>query len=305
MRKRSEVGRAAAQEERRQQDLDAVKPLEQTPLEANLGLRHFACPKCGTKQSASIIEAQGGKCIRCGEPIAVGAAEADPWKLRPESVATAKTEPAPPPAQEVPRQPMGGEVPFTELLGSLERHGFAVTMQVVAQWTPEQRGHARTVCEAFDKGQVANVQSWLMALRSRVPAWAEAPMGEKLAQHVRSEPGDSMAKGARVVDVGPMPDIKVPDRSSIDPSGGDVGETVSAAWGEEKFTPVKNSYSVCTVGPFVGATKVRPGETRAQATLRVLEELREVARVERDRKLKEFVQKLRSLSEELHGAGAN
>jgi hypothetical protein len=76
-----------------------------------------------------------------------------------------------------------------------------------------------------------------------------------------------------------------------------VGNVVTATWGEEKFTLVPGSYSTCTVGSFTMQSTVRDGETIEAAFQRLTETLRIVAEAERDRKIKSFLQKLRASQE--------
>ena len=75
----------------------------------------------------------------------------------------------------------------------------------------------------------------------------------------------------------------------------DSGSTVTVVWGEEKFTPVPNSYSTFTVGPFSVTTNVQPGETFESARERAMKGLREQAETERQRKCESFLSALKRM----------
>jgi hypothetical protein len=62
------------------------------------------------------------------------------------------------------------------------------------------------------------------------------------------------------------PGTRVPDASERTP-----GTFVSVTWAEEQFQPVQ--FNTFRVGPFSSTTAVRPGETVAQATVRLHREL--------------------------------
>jgi hypothetical protein len=62
----------------------------------------------------------------------------------------------------------------------------------------------------------------------------------------------------------------------------DIGEPVEAVHGEEMYGK-QGTFSSYRVGPFTSSTKIRKGETRASATRRLLEELEEIAKIERVR----------------------
>lgn len=79
------------------------------------------------------------------------------------------------------------------------------------------------------------------------------------------------------------------------------GETVTACFGEEKFSP--RQYQNFAIGPYFRSTKVQPGETPAQALTRANEELRVFANVEFQQKAKDFLDRLAWLDEELRNRG--
>jgi len=70
----------------------------------------------------------------------------------------------------------------------------------------------------------------------------------------------------------------------------DLGEEVSATWGEEVFSPVQ--YNSFRVGPFSSTTHVRAGETRVDALARLNRDLAAVADAEFTRKKKAFAASL-------------
>lgn len=76
------------------------------------------------------------------------------------------------------------------------------------------------------------------------------------------------------------------------PSGpsllGDEGDEVHATKGEEMYGK-PGQFSTYRVGPFSGSTKVRPGETRAQARRRLMDELHAFADEEREIAKKKFL----------------
>lgn len=72
------------------------------------------------------------------------------------------------------------------------------------------------------------------------------------------------------------------------------GEVVEVTWGEENFSPVQ--YNGFRVGPFKVATRVRPGETIAQAMQRVHREIdQHVRAVTVPEKTQHFLQSLREI----------
>jgi hypothetical protein len=85
-------------------------------------------------------------------------------------------------------------------------------------------------------------------------------------------------------------------RALVERLESEFGYTVTATWGEEKYTPIAGSYSTCTVGPFSAVMTIPRGES--EATLREVTEVlvgvvTKVAEVERDRKVTSFVGKLK------------
>ncbi len=72
-----------------------------------------------------------------------------------------------------------------------------------------------------------------------------------------------------------------------------TGESVSVTWAKELFTPQR--FHTIEVGPFVASGPVRPGESRAEAAMRLNEDLRAFAEKERDRKIASYLKALKGL----------
>jgi hypothetical protein len=73
------------------------------------------------------------------------------------------------------------------------------------------------------------------------------------------------------------------EKSLTEASGGaDEDEPVTATHGEEMYGKT-GTFSSYRVGPFTSSTKVRRGESRGSAYARLLGELRDVAKVEREK----------------------
>lgn len=82
----------------------------------------------------------------------------------------------------------------------------------------------------------------------------------------------------------------------------DVGETVTATWGEELYTP--QQFFAFRVGPFMRSTKIREGETAVDAKRRIEAELEEMARIERTKKMSIFLDTMQQLFGEVKKRGA-
>ena len=76
--------------------------------------------------------------------------------------------------------------------------------------------------------------------------------------------------------------------------------TVTLEWAEEKYSPIPGSFSSCSVGPF-GLTFIVHGQDVAAAMDRGMRVLAEYAEVERERKVRNFVNKLRQVVGEAKG----
>ena len=76
--------------------------------------------------------------------------------------------------------------------------------------------------------------------------------------------------------------------------------TVTLEWAEEKYSPIPGSFSSCSVGPF-GLTFIVHGQDVAAAMDRGMRVLAEYAEVERERKVRNFVNKLRQAVGEAKG----
>jgi hypothetical protein len=71
----------------------------------------------------------------------------------------------------------------------------------------------------------------------------------------------------------------------------DAGDLVSVTWGAEKFSPVQ--YHTFDLGPFSYTTKVRPGETPAEAAQRAYKVCERIARETYVDKRDEFLRNVR------------
>jgi hypothetical protein len=153
-------------------------------------------------------------------------------------------------------QPLGGEVPMTQIHQLLTNDGAKITLREIAAWSPEIR---KQVADLYmGRAHPITRPSYLDPFYTKV----------EFEKHK----------------------VAVGEASQ-------VGNVVTATWGEEKFTVVPNSYSTCTVGSFTMQSTVREGETTEAAFQRLTETLRIVAEAERDRKIKLFVEKLRATQE--------
>jgi hypothetical protein len=84
-------------------------------------------------------------------------------------------------------------------------------------------------------------------------------------------------------------DPRDPDQKVVAPMG-DLfaeGEEVTITWGKELYSP--KQFHTYEVGPFVWATRVRNGETRAAAAARLQQELNAFAEGERERKKQSYL----------------
>jgi len=86
---------------------------------------------------------------------------------------------------------------------------------------------------------------------------------------------------------------------SATPVTGAEGETVTACYGEEKFSP--RQYQSFGIGPFFRTTRLQPGENASQALARASSELRTFAQIEFEQKAKDFLSKLEWLDAKLGG----
>lgn len=206
--------------------------------------------------------------------------EPDPWELKPESVAvSAPTGVAP--------GFVAQEVPFTDLGLRLKRHGFTDSIVEIAKWTPAQREHALFVASALDKGLAPTVEDFLMkgyVKPKRTAVKADEPEPDK--------PKEPRETGRKAV---PADLIDETSHVFAEPA------SVTAHWGEEKFTPVP--YSTVTVGPFVMMATVSFGEDRVAVLAKLNMELAEFAATERDRKIASFLKAYKGLKSSTREGG--
>jgi hypothetical protein len=257
----------------------AQQPAAETPKKR---IDFFTC-ECGLEMSRATLETNEGKCLRCERTVSTDATSSqreiapnqnggkvpapadDPWQLKPESQ-VAKSDPTAPETRVSDKpagkkeQPMGGEVPMTELVVRLGKAGYSATLQDVASMNALVRADLGKAMKDPGHDPAEETKAWLRA-------------------HKGLPPQDT-------------------NRVTVDTDAA-TGETVSYTWGEEKITPVRGEFSTCTVGAFTSTTKVRPGETRADALARLAAEVSEFAETERTRKLGSFVRAMRGLKEQL------
>ena len=282
MRKRSEV-RAA-----QQQTIDDAKGQGEPSKPGNF----IACPRegCGTRMTAQAAKDNDGECVRCaaklpgfgGDPVGGSSPglngaprqESDPWELTPEGQKKADVERA---ATHRSAPGTGDEEPMSILCKRLENRGHRVSLIDLAARTPEER---KLASQWVDDGK-------------RFPQW--------LAKHEDK----SLAIGNHAQQPGMDAPPHSPSAGSQAASGMLVVEpqSVSYTWGEEKITPIKGSFSTCSVGPFSATGSVRHGETIPQACQRIAKEVSQAAEEERDRKLQSFMRKLVQVAEQVSKAG--
>lgn len=161
------------------------------------------------------------------------------------------------------QQPMGSELgTMTQLLGMLHSLGSTdVTLRDIGKWEPGSRKAVFEVCER--------------AIAKKLP-FRFSMDADRMPMFVGTL-GDGL----------PTP-----------PPPSEEGTIVTVPWGEEKFTPVKDSYSTVSVGPFLLAKAVGPGETIAGVYSFLLDKLTAMAEAERDRKIRSFVAALKGAVKE-------
>jgi len=168
-------------------------------------------------------------------------------------------------------QPMGGEMPITELAGRLGAKGLEYQLTELATWTTLQRVQAAE----WTKGNLAEP-----------PEHIRKHFLPPLPQHVTP----TTSAVAEVPVSTPIMQSQV--ASQFDAMTGAIKFT----WGEEQYTPVPGSYSTCRVGSFqldlqlAGATK--------QNLVDTMRFLTEFAEAERERKLRSFLQMLTKVVEQ-------
>jgi hypothetical protein len=171
------------------------------------------------------------------------------------------------------KQPMGGDLgPMTELLGKLHACGAKnIDLRMLAKWSPEERNEALRVCEeaiSLDRKVRVKTVEGKPTFMAHVPE--DRPTDPELEDGLEAE--------------------------------AQAGSLVTVTWGEEKFTLIKDSYSTVIVGPLTMSARTRPGQARADLFLKLNEELAELMEAERDRKIRSFVEKLKSSVREAKGA---
>jgi hypothetical protein len=284
---------------------------------------YWKCGACGTKQGRNALEAGGGKCVRCDAPVGTAGgppdgnaladherekAEPDPWALDPSKDAQRAAPAAPPPPGGVSREtppaaaPPAAPIPEEQAIGTLvamlAKAGVEATVVEVAAMEVEDRRVAWRWAKAFDRGPMPDCVRALV--REMRPEEGKIAAGTGtltssagIVSAASSPPVGSFApkagielSSAPVLNLGDAP-LDRERREVL--AARDLGEEVTYAWGEEKLTLVKDSYSTTTVGSFSSTTRVRAGETRAAAFERLRAEVTAVAEAERERKIASFL----------------
>lgn len=282
MRKRSEV-RAA-----QQQTIDDAKGQGEQPSKGSwvLCTNVVNDAPCGTRMSMQAAKDNDGECVRCAAklpgfgagpaaaPARAAAAEPNPWELTPEGQRKADAERAKTTAA---KQVVTGtdEETLGVLAARLANRGYRVSLIDLAARTPQERKLASQWVDG-DSPSVAILAPWLAKHRDEALA---------LGNHKQQPPYE-------------VPHVAV---AGVLPSD---QQSVTFVWGEEKITPIKGSFSMCSVGPFSMTSNVRHGETPAQAYSRVAREVEQMAEQQRDRKLQSFLKKLMQVGEQVAKAGS-
>lgn len=260
---------------------------------------------CGMRMARSKLRELGMKCIKCEKivtfddvqvptmTIAEAAAktdaaiakvgghdptkpEPDPYQLKPESVAVPAVTGAAPGF-------VGTELGFGELMKRLEKNGFVIdSITDVAKWNPEQRMHAHSICSAMEKNLNPTIESWLLQLHSTFGA------------------GLAVEKPKAPLEKQTFDPTKLPGTEATTVLRGVIDETsdsITAYWGEEKFTPIRDSYSTFTVGPFYATSVANEGEDPLDVLKRLNDKLVQFAEKERDRKAVSFIAALKGYRE--------
>lgn len=159
------------------------------------------------------------------------------------------------------------EMSISEMVQRLETYRIAISVEQAAQLTTTQRKEVKEFLEEEAKSGL----EWTRCTTHSVPHFLEKFF----------KPDPKPAEGAK--------ERKHPELP------GEVGVTLTYTWGEEKFTPVPNSFSTCTVGPFTATTTVGPGESYMGAYHRLQDFVKGFADAERKQKIDKFVAKLREV----------
>lgn len=178
------------------------------------------------------------------------------------------------------KNPVGEAYSVLELMKKLELKGLVIGPKELAAWTPEDRAAAA----AYVDGQLAASPEFL-ALFGKKAESTEAKIEAAGKAHREKERKAKEPIAMPPIEVSSMP-----------------GDSVTAVWGEEKYTVKPGSYSTVSVGPFSLTTTPRPGETFNDAFERASQHLEVIASQERDRKIRAFAAKLDEVVREASAA---
>jgi hypothetical protein len=152
--------------------------------------------------------------------------------------------------------------------------------------------HTRTKVSSGSPPSPAAARAAAVPASPQVPQDAPAPTAARQLTRTRAQAAPG---GAREASRG-TPGQPAGSGPAVAPSQADfasVGEEITASWGEEKISPIPNSYSSCTTGNFFYKTRVRPGETPEQAFERAYEVVRKMGERFRREKVGSFVAAVR------------
>lgn len=267
MRKRSEIGKPKQEEQSKQPD----------PSPSLMG--KVTCTDCGLEQPRGTSD-----CLGCGATLPAGSVGVVP------AGATA------PKRVEQPMENLG------KLAYDLKSKDVDVTLAQICATPPEDRRALQAWVDAKSPDVPPAVRMILERLNPKPPpliSGAKEPNDQIFKNY---QPTPEEARGKTVgVDMASGPDRTVQWHGS---SGvvavQDVGEEVTFVYGKEMYRVTE--FCTFDVGPFSATTKIRSGETRIDALLRLRAELEAAAEVERAKKRDGYIQTLLGIKPALQAA---
>jgi hypothetical protein len=190
---------------------------------------------------------------------------------------------------------MGQEEILTTVADKLFKAGVTANLMAIAELTVDQRRGAYEWAVKKDRGPMPDYVKGLLAWKA--PGAPELPSRSGPLALTKAEntptPLESHANVPKTSVDKPVYLRKSPEENE--------GDEVRYTWGEEKITPVKDSYSTVTVGPFTYTTRARPGESLEQAHGRLVQEAVPLAEQERERKVQSFLDALVRVRKQVAG----
>jgi len=261
------------------------------------GIAFISCPSCSLKQSSQLAKKgpDGWKCMRCDgdlevAPEQIAAALATAKQNVPvaqevrhtQTDVTAVNGRATPTQGAVPGSSPGGNttVPLvtpppkreepmeniSEFVQMVQSKGFELSLITAAGWGVDVRKAVRMYCNAG------------------------GPIPEVLTTLKRKQTDFVHTSGYVAAPQVPPGQTHVSVFNNPAATTSDSIQTVTATWGEEKFTPV--AYNGFAVGPFTATTTVRVGESTQQALDRLNADLEQYAKVAFEKKRTAFLGRL-------------